>query len=142
LCGSALLLLLVATGWLPGLTALVLASAAGLGTGLAGPSRDMLIRRASPPGASGRVYGMVYSGLDLGFALAAPLFGALLDAGRAGGVFVGSALALAAAVGSAWLIGAFTGRASAAAGHRQSSASVAAAPSAAAASIPSTPSTS
>jgi predicted MFS family arabinose efflux permease len=141
LCGSALLLLLVATGWLPGLAALVLASAAGLGTGLAGPSRDMLIRRASPPGATGRVYGMVYSGLDLGFALAAPLFGALLDAGKAGGVFVGSALALAAAVGSAWLIGAFTGRASAAAGRRESSAPVAAASSAAAASIPSTPST-
>lgn len=121
LCGSALLLLLVATGWLPGLTALVLASAAGLGTGLAGPSRDMLIRRASPPGATGRVYGMVYSGLDLGFALAAPLFGALLDAGRAGGVFVGSALALAAAVASAWLIGVFTRRAPARAGHGQSS---------------------
>ncbi|MBK6854116.1 MAG: MFS transporter [Burkholderiales bacterium] len=136
LCGSALLLLLVATGWLPGLTALVLASAAGLGTGLAGPSRDMLIRRASPPGATGRVYGMVYSGLDLGFALAAPLFGALLDAGRAGGVFVGSALALAAAVASAWLIGVFTGRAPARAGHGQSSTASAPAP------TTSTPSTS
>jgi MFS family permease len=127
LCGSALLLLLVSTGWLPGLLALVLASAAGLGTGLAGPSRDMLIRRASPPGATGRVYGMVYSGLDLGFALAAPVFGALLDAGKAGGVFVGAALALAAAVGSAWLIGAFTGRVSRPAANRQPSTSTASA---------------
>ncbi len=138
LCGSALLLLLVASGWLSGLTALVLASAAGLGTGLAGPSRDMLIRRASPPGATGRVYGMVYSGLDLGFALAAPLFGALLDAGRAGGVFVGSALALAAAVASAWLIGVFSGRASAPAGHRQSSTASPPAPSTPSSSKPST----
>lgn len=36
---------------------------AGSGTGLAGPSRDMLIKRAAPPGATGRVYGTVYSGL-------------------------------------------------------------------------------
>jgi predicted MFS family arabinose efflux permease len=110
LAASALLLLLVATGWVPGVTALVLASAAGLGTGLAGPSRDMLIRRAAPPGATGRVYGMVYSGLDLGFALAAPLFGRLLDAGLASGVFAGAALALLAAVASAWCIAWFNAR--------------------------------
>ena len=53
----------------------------GFGAGLAGPSRDMLIKRAAPPGATGRVYGTVYSGLDLGFAMAAPVFGALLDRG-------------------------------------------------------------
>ena len=28
----------------------------------------MLIKRAAPPGATGRVYGTVYSGLDIGFA--------------------------------------------------------------------------
>jgi MFS family permease len=110
LCVAALLLLLVATGWVPGTLSLVLASAAGLGTGLAGPSRDLLIRRATPAGATGRVYGTVYSGLDLGFAMSAPVFGALLDTGRAGGIFAGAALALLAAVGSAWLIGLFTKR--------------------------------
>ncbi|MEY4750494.1 MAG: hypothetical protein RIQ60_2708 [Pseudomonadota bacterium] len=104
LIASGLLLLVVGTGWLPGALALALASAAGLGTGLAGPSRDMLIRRAAPPGATGRVYGMVYSGLDLGFALAAPVFGRLLDAGMPGAIFVGAALALFAAVLSAWVI--------------------------------------
>jgi MFS family permease len=108
LLASGALLLLVASGWLHGVLALLLASAAGLGTGLAGPSRDMLIRRASPPGATGRVYGMVYSGLDLGFALAAPIFGRLLDAGLPGAVFAGAALALLAAVLSAWLIAGFT----------------------------------
>jgi predicted MFS family arabinose efflux permease len=112
LIGSGLLLLIVGSGWLPGGLALVLASAAGLGTGLAGPSRDMLIRRAAPPGATGRVYGMVYSGLDLGFALAAPIFGRLLDAGLPGTIFAGSALALLAAVASAWLISGATARAS------------------------------
>ncbi|HVL45802.1 MAG TPA: MFS transporter, partial [Acidovorax sp.] len=57
LLGSAALLVVVASGLLPGMVALVVASVAGLGTGLAGPSRDMLIKRAAPPGATGRVYG-------------------------------------------------------------------------------------
>ena len=105
LAGSALLLALVASGWLPATAALAIASLAGLGTGLAGPSRDMLIKRASPPGPTGRVYGTVYSGLDLGFALAAPVFGAVLDGGNPGGVFLGAALALAVGVGCASLIG-------------------------------------
>jgi len=105
LAGSAALLLLAASGWVSGTTALVIASLAGLGTGLAGPSRDMLIRRATPPGATGRVYGLVYSGLDLGFALASPLFGRLLDAGQPAAVFQGSALALFAAVLSAAWVG-------------------------------------
>jgi len=85
---------------------LVVASVAGLGTGLAGPSRDMLIKRAAPPGATGRVYGTVYSGLDLGFCLAAPVFGAMLDHGMTAGIFYGSAFTLALSVVSAALVGA------------------------------------
>jgi MFS transporter, FSR family, fosmidomycin resistance protein len=81
-----------------------------LGTGLAGPSRDMLIKRAAPPCATGRVYGTVYSGLDTGFALAAPVFGWLLDHGLARGVFLGSALAMALGVASAALVGAGVAR--------------------------------
>jgi predicted MFS family arabinose efflux permease len=103
--GSALLLLAVSTGWLPGTLAMVVTAAAGFGTGLAGPSRDMLIKRAAPPGATGRVYGTVYSGLDLGFATAAPVFGWLLDHGQPAGVFVGAALTLVLGVASAGLVG-------------------------------------
>ena len=95
---------MVATGWLGGVTAALLASLAGFGTGLAGPSRDMLIKRASPPGATGRVYGTVYSGLDVGFAVAAPVFGWLLDHDRPNSVFVGAALALALGVMSAGVV--------------------------------------
>jgi len=105
LMASAAALVLVGSGALPGMAALAVASLAGLGTGLAGPSRDMLIKRAAPPGATGRVYGTVYSGLDIGFALAAPVFGALLDRGYTGGIFHGSALALALGVVSAALVG-------------------------------------
>jgi MFS family permease len=105
LLGSALLLCLVAAGVLPGLLAAVVAALAGAGTGLAGPSRDMLIKRAAPPGATGRVYGTVYSGLDLGFAIAAPLFGALLDRGAPAAVFYGAAATLLLGVASASLVG-------------------------------------
>ena len=104
MAASAGLLMLVAWGVLPGVLAAALVALAGVGTGLAGPSRDMLIKRASPPGATGRVYGLVYSGLDLGFALAAPAFGWLLDHGHSGGVFAGSALALLMGVASAGLV--------------------------------------
>lgn len=105
LAGSAMLLILVGSGWLSGGVAVGVAALAGLGIGLAGPSRDMLIKRASPLGATGRVYGTVYSGLDLGFALAAPVFGAVLDSGNPGGVFIGAALALALGVLFASMIG-------------------------------------
>ncbi|GKS99543.1 MFS transporter [Acidovorax sp. SUPP3434] len=106
LLATGVLLLLVGTGWLPGMGAVAFAAIAGLGTGLAGPSRDMLIKRAAPPGATGRVYGTVYSGLDLGFCVAAPIFGALLDRGAAHGIFYGSAAALVLGVASAGVVGA------------------------------------
>jgi len=105
LLGAAVLLCLVGSGLLPGLLAAAVAAVAGFGAGLAGPSRDMLIKQASPPGATGRVYGTVYSGLDLGFAVAAPVFGAMLDHGSASSVFYGAALTLALGVASASLVG-------------------------------------
>ena len=59
---------------------LALAGAAG---GATGPSRDMIVRGATPPGASGKVFGFVYSGLDVGSFLAPPVFGILMGAGHA-----------------------------------------------------------
>lgn len=107
---AAALLVLTALGWLPPLAAAATVALAGVGTGLAGPSRDMLIKRAAPPGATGRVYGLVYSGLDVGFALAAPVFGAWLDSGHAGAVFHGAAACLGLGVASAAVVGARTRR--------------------------------
>jgi MFS family permease len=102
---GATLLALAGTGLVTGVAAAIVASLAGFGTGLAGPSRDMLIKRAAPPGATGRVYGTVYSGLDLGFAVAAPTFGMLLDRGHPSWVFYGAALTLVMGVVSATLVG-------------------------------------
>ena len=105
LSAAALMLLLAGSGWLPAVVSGALVALAGAGTGLAGPSRDMLIRQAAPPGATGRVYGTVYSGLDVGFAVAAPVFGWLLDRGLSSSVFAGAALALLLGVASAAWVG-------------------------------------
>lgn len=98
-------LALVGTGWLPGSVALIVASVAGFGHGLAGPSRDMLIKRATPAGSTGRVYGTVYSGLDSGFALAAPIFGWMMDHQLHSQVFYGAGIALALSVWAATAVG-------------------------------------
>lgn len=51
----------------------------GFALGLLIPSRDMLVRAAAPLGASGRVFGIVYSGLDVGSAVTPIVFGWLMD---------------------------------------------------------------
>ncbi|MFM9880014.1 MAG: MFS transporter [Burkholderiaceae bacterium] len=78
---GALCLMLCATGWLGTAATLMVLAATGFAVGIGGPSRDMMIKKATPKGATGRVYGTVYSGLDVGFALSPLLFGALMDKG-------------------------------------------------------------
>ena len=107
--GGALLVASSWSGW-PLAVALGLVMVAGVGTGLAGPARDMLVKRAAPPGATGRVYGTVYSGLDIGFALSAPLFGLFLDHQWPAGVMLGAAVLLGLALGSAQVVGRFSRR--------------------------------
>lgn len=85
---AASLAVLLATGWPSAIMALVLMGAVGLGSGIAGPSRDLLIRAAAPKNATGRVYGIVYSGLDIGLVFSPLLFGAIMDAHHPQWVFV------------------------------------------------------
>ncbi len=67
---------------------------AGFVAGTTTPSRDMLVRKVTPEGASGRVFGFVYSGLDLGSCLIPLILGWVLDYGSAPAVFyiIGSML--------------------------------------------------
>ena len=64
----------------------------GFCSGLAAPSRDLLVKRSTPDNASGRVYGVVYSGLDIGQAISPLFFGVLMDQGNFSGVLLGLAL--------------------------------------------------
>lgn len=55
---------------MPGFMVPLLFGLMGFAAGSGGPSRDLIVKRATPPHASGRVYGVVYSGLDIGQAIA------------------------------------------------------------------------
>ena len=85
---SGLLAVLVASATLSGWMMMPLLGLIGFGAGIAGPSRDLLVRAASPKGATGRVYGVVYSGLDIGLSISPLMFGALMDSSHPGWVFV------------------------------------------------------
>lgn len=70
----------------------------GFAKGVTGPSRDLLVRSATPPGASGKVFGFVYSGLDLGALAMPPVYGWLMDRGEPQAVFLVSAMLMIATI--------------------------------------------
>jgi MFS transporter, FSR family, fosmidomycin resistance protein len=76
---AACVALLVAFASLPAWGVPVLFGAMGFATGTAGPSRDLLVKASAPDNATGRVYGVVYGGLDIGQALVPLLIGTLMD---------------------------------------------------------------
>jgi MFS family permease len=101
--GAGAISVLVASAVPPAAMVIVLLGAIGFGSGVAGPSRDLLVRAAAPKNATGRVYGVVYSGLDIGLSGAPLMFGMLMDAHHPGWVFIGigafQALSLIAVLG-------------------------------------------
>lgn len=101
LAGAAGLVLGLAFVPMPAPALFVVATLAGFLAGLTIPSRDMLVRRATPPGATGKVFGFVYSGLDLGSLIAPVVIGTLLDRGLWHAPFIFIASALAATILSA-----------------------------------------
>ena len=74
----------------------------GFASGMAGPSRDLLVKRSTPENATGRVYGVVYAGLDIGQAVSPLVFGALMDHGQYRGVLLGLALTQGVLIASAF----------------------------------------
>lgn len=107
---GALLLLVCATGWLNGTGTMVVLAATGFAVGVGGPSRDMMIKKATPKGATGRVYGTVYSGLDVGFAVSPMIFGVFMDRGWYALTLAGAALVLLVSVYAAIGVGRRTTR--------------------------------
>ena len=102
---GAVLLAVCATGWLGSAMTMVVLASTGFSIGIGGPSRDMMIKKATPKGATGRVYGLVYSGLDTGMALSPLIFGHTMDAGRYGLTLMGAALLLLLSVVAALGVG-------------------------------------
>ncbi len=84
--------LALATGFVsPGLIPIIFFML-GFGYGVVAPSRDLLVKRATPQGVAGRVYGIVYSGIDLGAAVGPFIFGIFMDAGLPKALFIGIVL--------------------------------------------------
>lgn len=108
--GSGIVSLIIAAGIVPSMVAIVLMGVIGFGAGIAGPSRDLLIRAAAPKNATGRVYGVVYSGLDMGLSGAPVLFGALMDASHPSWVFICIGLFQSLAIFTAVSVGVNTAR--------------------------------
>ncbi len=97
LIAAAAVFALLALGWVPLALAALSMALAGFFSGLSAPSRDMLVRKVTPKKSVGSVYGLVYSGLDVGSALGPIMFGLLLDAGMRSGPWLGAAVAFVVA---------------------------------------------
>jgi FSR family fosmidomycin resistance protein-like MFS transporter len=94
LVAAAALVMVVGLVDLPVGPLVLLVAAAGFCSGTTSPSRDMMVRGATPPGSTGKVFGFVYSGLDLGSALVPPVLGLFLDHGMPIAFFSLTAVAL------------------------------------------------
>ena len=99
---AATLALTLGFATLPAATVPVLFGFMGVTAGIAGPSRDLLVKKSTPPNSTGRVYGVVYSGLDIGQAVSPLFFGALMDRQLYSAVFVGMAAVQLMLVASAF----------------------------------------
>jgi predicted MFS family arabinose efflux permease len=86
---AAMVALAIGLSPVPALAIPALFGVMGFASGIAGPSRDLLVKRSTPENASGRVYGIVYAGLDIGQACAPLVFGRLMDHGQYTGVWMG-----------------------------------------------------
>ena len=60
---------------------------AGMFRGLVNPSRDVLLKRLTPAGAIGTVFGFVTAGFNVGLGTAPVLYGWMMDLGRPEAVF-------------------------------------------------------
>ena len=102
---AAVLLALCGTGFFGATLTMVVLAGTGFAVGIGGPSRDMMIKKATPKGATGRVYGLVYSGLDTGFAISPLIFGVFMDRGWYGATLLGAAAVLLMSVVAALGVG-------------------------------------
>lgn len=75
----AAVIAVIASFELPMSVAGVLFALGGFCAGAVSPSRDMLIRSMTPPGQTGKVFGFVSTGFNIGGIVAPPIYGYLLD---------------------------------------------------------------
>ena len=88
LAAAAAFTLLLAEVDLPTAALIAAMSLAGFFSGVIMPSRDMIVREVTPPGAFGKVFGFVTTGFNIGGIIAPLAFGAIMDHGSPRFVFL------------------------------------------------------
>ncbi len=96
LVAAAALMTIAGAGDIDFSGALVVVALAGAAVGITSAARDMLVKAAAPKGATGKVFGLVYSGFDIGSMAAPILLGWLIDRG------LGQTVLLA--IAATWLV--------------------------------------
>ncbi len=89
------LILLVGLVPLPTVPLVAAMGLAGFLSGMIMPSRDMMVRAAAPPGAEGRVFGIVSTGFNIGGVAGPLMFAWAMDAHHPRLVFLGSVVFMA-----------------------------------------------
>ena len=84
LCFAATSTMVALVGWADLGTVLLICtmSIGGLLNGIIQPSRDMMVRAVTPPGAFGKVFGFVSTGFNIGGMVSPLLYGWLMDRGE------------------------------------------------------------
>jgi MFS transporter, FSR family, fosmidomycin resistance protein len=95
---TAVLIFLVGAYRIEGTALAVVMAIAGFLSGTIAPSRDMLVRKAAPAGAAGRVFGIVSTGFNIGGIIAPIIYGWILDNRAPPWVFYVSSAFMAATV--------------------------------------------
>jgi MFS family permease len=90
--GAAALILLVGLVDLGPVVLALAMTGAGFLSGMISPSRDMLVRAASPPGAFGRVFGIVTTGFNIGGIFGPLIGGWIMDHSLPAWVFYSSVI--------------------------------------------------
>jgi MFS family permease len=88
---AGIVTLLIGLFDLPSVALIALTGLSGFAVGTTYPSRDMLVRAVTPPGAFGAVFGFVSTGFNIGASIAPIVYGMLMDHGQPRGIFFLSA---------------------------------------------------
>lgn len=95
---DAIVVLFIVFTTLPPAALTIAMALAGFLSGVIAPSRDMLVRQATPPGAAGRAFGIVSTGFNVGGIISPLLFGWIMDQSMPRWVFGASAVFMALTV--------------------------------------------
>ena len=91
---SGLVLILIGSQIIDASSVIACLGFSGFLTGFNAPSRDLIVKKVTPTGSTGRIFGFVYSGLDFGSSLMPLLLGWMMDIGDANSVFYACAVML------------------------------------------------